>query len=165
MTGACGSYYLGGSATLSNDEDRVDTYHDSVPLRYRTLDNILGDQPVPEMVVHDFEVELHLTHEDSEPRSFSEAEGDPAWRAVMQQEMDAVERNRTWELADLPTDHRTITLKWVYKLKKDEVGAVIKYKARLVAHGFVHQEGVDFDDAFTPAARMESVCLLLMLAA
>jgi hypothetical protein len=41
--------------------------------------------------LHDFEVELHLAHEDSEPRSFAEAEGDAAWRAAMQQEMDVVE--------------------------------------------------------------------------
>jgi hypothetical protein len=43
---------------LSNDEDRVDAYHDGEPLRYRTLDNILGDQPVLDMAVHDFEAEL-----------------------------------------------------------------------------------------------------------
>jgi hypothetical protein len=147
---------------LSNDEDRVDTYHDGEPLRYRTLDNILGDQPVPEMAVHDFKAELHLAHEDGEPRSFAKAEGDTTWRAAMQQEMDAVERNQTWELADLPTGHRAITLKWVYKLKKDEAGAVIKHKARLVACGFVQQEGVDFDDAFAPVARMESVRLLAL---
>jgi hypothetical protein len=70
-----------------------------------------------------------------------------------------------WELADLPTSHRAITLKWVYKLKKDEVGAVIKHKAHLVARGFIQQEGVDFDDAFVPVARMESIRLLLALAA
>jgi hypothetical protein len=69
---------------LSNDEDRVDAYHDGEPLRYRTLDNILSNQPVPEMAVHDFESELHLAHEDGEPRSFAEAEGDVAWRAAMQ---------------------------------------------------------------------------------
>jgi hypothetical protein len=45
--------------------------------------------------MHDFEAKLHLAHEDGEPCSFAEAEGDVAWRAVMQQEMDAVERNRT----------------------------------------------------------------------
>ena len=43
--------------------------------------------------------------------------------------MDAVERNRTWELADLLVGNRAITLKWVYKLKKDEAEAVIKHKA------------------------------------
>jgi hypothetical protein len=57
----------------------------------------------------------------------------------MQQEMDAVERNRTWELADLPAGHRVIALKWVYKFKKDEARAVIKHKARLVTRGFVQQ--------------------------
>ena len=149
---------------LSDDEDRVDAYHDDEPLRYRTLDNIFGDQPVPGLAVHDFEAELHLAHEDGESRSFAEAEGDAAWRAAMQQEMDAVERNRTWELADLPAGHRAITLKWVYKLKKDEARAVIKHKARLVAHGFIQQEGVDFDDAFTPVVRMESVRLLTLAA-
>jgi hypothetical protein len=51
--------------------------------------------------------------------------------------MDAVERNRTWELADLPTGHRAITLKWVYKLKKDEAKVVIKHKACLVVRGFI----------------------------
>jgi hypothetical protein len=44
-----------------------------------------------------------------------------------------VEQNRTWELVLLPAGHRPITLKWVYKLKKDELGVVIKHKARLVA--------------------------------
>jgi hypothetical protein len=68
-------------------------------------------------------------------------------------------------MADLPTGHRAVTLKWVYKLKMDEAGAVIKHKACLVARGFVQQEGVNFDDAFAPVARMESVRLVLTLAA
>ena len=53
----------------------------------------------------------------------------------------------------------------MFKLKKNELGAVIKHKARLVARGFVQQEGIDFDDAFAPVARMESVWVLLALAA
>jgi hypothetical protein len=47
----------------------------------------------------------------------------------MQLEVDAVERNQTWELVDLPACHRVITLKWVFKLKKDEAGAIVKHKA------------------------------------
>jgi hypothetical protein len=108
---------------------------------------------------------LHLVCDDGKPRSFAEAEKDAAWRAAMKAEMDAVEKNRTWELADLPCGHRAITLKWVFKLKRDEVGAIIKHKARLVARGFLQREGIDFDDAFAPVARMESVRLLLALAA
>jgi hypothetical protein len=52
-----------------------------------------------------------------------------AWRAAMKAEMDVFEKNRTWELVDLPHGHRAITLKWVFKLKRDEVGAIIKHKA------------------------------------
>ncbi|WVZ59949.1 hypothetical protein U9M48_010030 [Paspalum notatum var. saurae] len=150
---------------LSHDEERLDVYHDGEPLRYRTMENLFGDQPVPGLVPRDLEAQLHLACDDGEPRSFAEAERHAAWRAAMQSEMDAVETNRTWELADLPRGHRAITLKWVFKLKRDEAGAIIKHKARLVAHGFVQQEGIDFDDAFAPVARMESVRLLLALAA
>jgi hypothetical protein len=83
----------------------------------------------------------------------------------MKAEMDAVEKNCTRELADLPRGHRAIILKWVFRLKRDEVGAIIKHKARLVARGFLQREGIDFDDAFASVARMESVRLLLALAA
>jgi hypothetical protein len=75
-----------------------------------------------------------------------------AWLAAMQSKMDTVEKNRTWELADLSRGHNAITLKWVFKLKRDEAGAIIKHKARLVARGFVQQEGIDFDDTFAPVA-------------
>jgi hypothetical protein len=51
--------------------------------------------------------------------------------------IDAVEKNCTWELADLTHGHSAITLKWVFKLKRDEAGAIVKHKARLVARGFV----------------------------
>jgi hypothetical protein len=55
----------------------------------------------------------------------------------MQSEMDAVEKNHTWEFADLPRGYSAITLKWVFKLNRDEAGAIVKHKARLVAFGFV----------------------------
>ena len=50
-------------------------------------------------------------------------------------------------------------------LFRSEAGAIVKHKARLVARGFVQQEGVDFNDAFAPVVRMESVRLLFALAA
>jgi hypothetical protein len=150
---------------LSDDEERIDACNDGEPLRYRTMEDILGDQLVPRLVPHDLDGQLHLACDDGEPRSFTEAEKDVSWCAAMKAEMDAVEKNRTWELADLPRGHHAITLKWVFKLKRDEFGAIIKHKARLVARGFLQWEGIDFDDAFAPVARMESVWLLLALAA
>jgi hypothetical protein len=79
-------------------------------------------------VPHDLEGQLHLACDDGEPRSFAEAEKDAAWCAAMKAEMDTVEKNRTWELADLPRGHCAITLKWVSKLKRDEVGTIIKHE-------------------------------------
>jgi len=140
------------SATpLKDDEESLDASYAGEPLRYRRIDNILS-------------AELHLTHA-GEPTTHAKAQGDPAWREAMQLELESVESNWTWELVDPPVGHRPISLKWVFKLKKDEKGAVIKHKAWLVARGFIQQEGIDYDDAFMPVARMESVRVLLALAA
>jgi hypothetical protein len=122
---------------LSHDEERIDAYHDGEPLWYCTMENLLGDQPVPGLVPHDLKAQLHLACDDGEPRSFAEAERHAAWRAVMQSEMDVVEKNRTWELTDLPRGHSVITLRWVFKLKRDEADAIVKHKAHLVACYFV----------------------------
>jgi hypothetical protein len=101
------------------------------------MENLLGDQPVSGLAPHDVEAQLHLACDDGEPRSFAEAERHAAWRAAMQSEMDAVEKNYTWELVDLPRGHSAITLKWVFKRKRDEAGAIVKHKARLVVRDFV----------------------------
>lgn len=83
----------------------------------------------------------------------------------MKEEMDVVERNGTWEHVHLPRSHRPIGLHWVFKLKKNEAGAIVKHKARLVAKGYVQQPRVDFGEVFAPVAHLESVLLLLALAA
>jgi hypothetical protein len=153
------------ATTFSHDEERIDAYHGGEPLRYRTIENLLCDQPVSGLVPHDLEAQWHLARDDREPQSFAEAERYVTWRAAMQSEMDVVEKNDTWELVDLPRGHSAVTLKWVFKLKRDEDGAIIKHKAHLVARGFVQRKGIDFDDTFAPVARMESVRLLFALAA
>jgi hypothetical protein len=142
---------------LSHNEERIDACYDGEPLRHRMMEDLLGDQPVPRLVPHDLKGQLHLACNDGEPQSFTEAEKDVAWRAAMKAEMDAVEKNRTWELANLPRCHRAIPLKWVFKLKRDEVDAIIKHKARLVARGFLQRERINFNDAFALVAQMESV--------
>ena len=68
------------ASPLTHDEERVDAWYDGEPLRYRTMDNVLGDQPVPGLVPRDLEAQLQLACEDGEPRSFAEAERDAAWR-------------------------------------------------------------------------------------
>ncbi|KAF0918025.1 hypothetical protein E2562_021716 [Oryza meyeriana var. granulata] len=83
----------------------------------------------------------------------------------MREEMRSIEDNSTWELVALPTRHRAIGLKWVFKVERDEHGNVIQHKVRLVAKGYVQRAGIDFDEVFAPVARMESMHMLLALAA
>jgi hypothetical protein len=93
------------TSPLEGDEDCIDAAHDDTPLHYCTVDDILDDQAVmPGSVQRNIDAELHLTH-TGEPCSLAEAEGDAAWRAAMQQEMDSIEYNLTWELIDLPAGH------------------------------------------------------------
>lgn len=73
--------------------------------------------------------------------------------------------NDTWEMVDLPSGHKPIGLKWVYKLEKDTGGRVVKHKARLVSKGYVQRQGVDFEEVFAPVARLETVGLIIGIAA
>ena len=83
----------------------------------------------------------------------------------MLEEMKAIEENKTWKLIDPPLGCRLTGLKWVYKVKRDECGAIDKHKACLIGRGFVQRKGIDFEEVFAPVARMESIRLLLALAA
>ena len=110
------------------------------------------------------EEELNLRSID-EPHSFAEAEQDASWRRAMDEEMASIIANKTWRLTELPAGHKAIGLKWVYKLKHDASGNVQKHKARLVAKGYVQRQGIDFEEVFAPVARMDSVRVLIALAA
>ena len=66
---------------------------------------------------------------------------------------------------ELPPGQRAIGLKWVYKVKRDKHGNIIRHMARLVAKGYVQRAGVDFDEVFAPVARLDSVRALLAVAA
>lgn len=77
----------------------------------------------------------------------------------------SIEANDTWRLVDTIPGVRPIGLKWVYKTKRDEAGFVTKFKAQLVAKGYVQLQGIDFDEVFAPVVRLEYVRLLLALAA
>jgi hypothetical protein len=153
-----------GSPPPVRDED-LDVDHDEdAPIRVRLIEDVLGPVPAPGRAQRVLAQELHAVSSD-EPSSFEEAEQDPCWRRAMLEEMKAIEGNGTWHLVDLPPGHRAIGLKWIFKVKRDEHGAIVKYKARLVVKGYAQWQGVDYDEVFAPVVRLDSVRLLIALAA
>ncbi|GJV15182.1 retrovirus-related pol polyprotein from transposon TNT 1-94 [Tanacetum coccineum] len=83
----------------------------------------------------------------------------------MQEEILKFERLQVWELVPYPDKVMLIKLKWIYKVKTDEFGRVLKNKARLVARGFRQEEGIDFEESFTPVARIEAIRIFVANAA
>jgi hypothetical protein len=71
--------------------------------------------------------------------SIDEAITDKAWHAAMDEEMVSITENKTWELSSLPRGHKAIGLKWVFKVKCDAAGELVKYKACLVAKGYAQR--------------------------
>nr|GFB10524.1 retrovirus-related Pol polyprotein from transposon TNT 1-94 [Tanacetum cinerariifolium] len=68
----------------------------------------------------------------------------------MQEELNEFERLEMWELVPRPDQVMVITLKWIYKVKLDELGGILKNKARLVARGYRQEEGIYFEVSFAP---------------
>ncbi|RVW56241.1 Retrovirus-related Pol polyprotein from transposon RE1 [Vitis vinifera] len=100
----------------------------------------------------------------TEPRSYSEAAAHPEWQKAMRSELQALQANDTWSLTPLSAGKTPIGCRWVYKIKHRSDGSIERYKARLVAKGFTQLEGVDYQDTFSPTAKIISVRCLLALA-
>ena len=82
----------------------------------------------------------------------------------MGKEYQALVDNGTLQHVAAPSDTPLLKCRWVYKIKRDESGNVMKYKARLVAKGFTQQHGVDFFETLSPVAKIQTVRLILFLA-
>jgi uncharacterized protein (DUF1499 family) len=142
-----------------NAEDYLVTDSDNIKARYHTVNNILCAGSSPGLTKRQVAAALHRQIED-ESATFVEAERHEPWRLAMLEEINSIKSNKTWWLVPLPPSHHPIGLKWVFKLKKNAAGEVEEqHKARLVV------KGVNFEEVFTPMARIESVRLLLALAA
>ena len=71
-----------------------------------------------------------------EPSSFSLDAKQEVWRSAMKEEISAILRNNTWTMVKLNKNIRPIGVKWVFRVKKDSMGKVVRYKARLVVKGY-----------------------------
>ena len=103
---------------------------------------------------------------NDEPQTLGEAKAQmdwPKWKQAMDDEIEQLQKLGTYTSTKLPADRKAIACKWVYRLKKDSEGNIVRYKARLVAKGFSQIPGIDFDETFAPVMRLDTLQLLLAL--
>ncbi|GJW27013.1 retrovirus-related pol polyprotein from transposon TNT 1-94 [Tanacetum coccineum] len=144
--------------------------HNSKWTKDHPLENIIGalDRPVStRLQLHEQALfcyyDAFLT--SVEPKNYKDALTQACWIEAMQEELHEFERLEVWELVPPPDKAFVITLKWIYKVKLDELGGILKNKARLVARGYRQEEGIDFEESFAPVARLEAIRIFLAFAA
>ncbi|GJZ64086.1 retrovirus-related pol polyprotein from transposon TNT 1-94 [Tanacetum coccineum] len=103
--------------------------------------------------------------EESVTQSYKDALTESFWIEAMQEELNEFEHLEVWELVPRRDCVMVITLKWIYKVKLDELGSVLKNKARLVARGYRQEEGIYFEESFAPVARLKAVRIFIAFAA
>lgn len=108
------------------------------------------------------------TLDPEEPASYNRATtgtDSQMWKSAINAEMDALMRNKTWEVVPRPDNRKIVDSRWVFKIKRLANGEIDKYKARVVAKGFSQIQGIDFDETYAPVVRFDSLRLLLAIAA
>ncbi|GJT34465.1 integrase, catalytic region, zinc finger, CCHC-type containing protein [Tanacetum coccineum] len=83
-----------------------------------------------------------------ELKTYNDALTQTCWIEAIEEEMNEFERLKVWELVPRPDKVMVITLKLIYKVKLDELGRILKNKARLVARGYRQEEGINFEESF-----------------
>lgn len=107
--------------------------------------------------------------EFSEPGSYKEAMGSKdkdKWLKAMIDEIDSLIKNGTWILVDKVEGRKIVSCKWIFKKKIESAdNELIRFKARLVARGFTQEQGIDYNEVFSPVVKHASIRVLLAVVA
>ena len=132
--------------------------------RHHPAGQIIGDKDARPMTRNRLRDESCLLSK-VEPKIVKDALQDDDWYKAMEEEIDQIEKNKTWSLVPKPADKNVIGTKWVFRNKLDENGEITRNKARLVFKGYAQEKGLDYGETFAPIARMKGVRTLLAYAA
>ncbi|GJR72417.1 putative ribonuclease H-like domain-containing protein [Tanacetum coccineum] len=160
------------------DDEDLDTYNspfaDQVMGAEANFNNIEPStivSPIPTTIIHSIHPKDQIIGDPKsavQTRSMSKKNsGEHAmirWVEAMQEELIQFKIQKVWTLVDLPYGKKAISIKWVYRNKKDERGIVVKNKARLVAQEYKQEEGIDYDEVFAHVAKIEAISLFLAYA-
>lgn len=86
------------------------------------------------------------------------------WLKAIEEELNSLKSNETWNLEPVPKNKKMIGCKWVFKIKYTTNGKPDRFKARLVAQGYSQKYGTDYDEVFAPVVRITTIRMLLSLA-
>ncbi|GJW06717.1 retrovirus-related pol polyprotein from transposon TNT 1-94 [Tanacetum coccineum] len=144
--------------------------HNSKWTKDHPLENIIGELARPVSTRLQLHEQALFCYYDAfltavEPKTYKDALTQSCWIEAMQEELNEFKRLEVWELVPRPNKVMVITLKWIYKVKLDELGGILKNKARLVARGYRQEEGIDFEESFASVARLEAIRIFLAFAA
>nr|GEX93349.1 Gag-Pol polyprotein [Tanacetum cinerariifolium] len=146
--------------------DHQISQHNSKRTKDHPLKNLIGQLARPvstRLQLHEqalfYYYDAFLTY--VEPKMYKDALTQSCWIEAMQEELNEFEHLEVWELVPRPDKLMVITLKWIYKVKLDELGGILKNKACLVARGYSQEEGIDFEESFAPVARLEAIRIFL----
>ncbi|KAK1619732.1 hypothetical protein QYE76_025249, partial [Lolium multiflorum] len=150
------------AAEEANDNDHETSNETATEPRRSTRDRTTPDWYDPCLNV------MIVDNNDEDPATYEEAMMSPdsnKWQEAMKSEMGSMYDNKVWTLVELPDSRKAVENKWIFKRKTDADGNITVYKARLVAKGFRQIQGVDYDETFSPVAKLKSVRILLAIAA
>ncbi|GJV89606.1 retrovirus-related pol polyprotein from transposon TNT 1-94 [Tanacetum coccineum] len=144
--------------------------HSSKWMNGHQLENIIGELARPVSTRLQLHEQALFCYYDAflttvEPKIYKDALTQSCWIKAMQEELNEFERLKVWELVPRLDKVMVITLKWIYKVKLDELGGILKNEARLLARGYRQEEGIDFEESFALVARLEVIKIFLAFAA
>lgn len=151
----------------SDETDSDSTFDPKVPITPVEQPRRTTRIPKPKNLSDYVTYSARTNETNDDPTTFEEAIGrndSDRWKIAMDNEIQSLAENNTWELVDKPYNKKTIKCKWVFKTKYNTKGNIIRHKARLVAKGCSQKYGIDYKETYSPVVRYSSIRYLIALA-
>lgn len=153
------------NSTISTSSEERDAHNDPDYIPENSIDMTNSNRPsTRNNPLNFFNAYFALFNEITTFNEASNGVESEKWKKAMEAEIESLNENGTWKLVDLPKGKKPIRNKWVFKMKTDANGIIIRYKARLVAKGCSQKEGIDYNEIYSPVVRYASIRYLISIA-
>lgn len=164
-------YYIEGSKSRFRSLNDIEKYCESHGIKFeKEFFDFSGKNEYSGKVTSNCDDTLEENEanliEHSIPKSYKEAIESinrNEWEKAMQDEIDVMKKRNVWSLVEKPDNAKVIGSRWVYNVKKNESDQIVRYKARLVAQGFKQQQGIDYDDVYSPVVNFSLIRLFFAI--